>query len=175
MSCQPALDESHTAGGLSFRFCHPSGLGLLSLQTPKLKNFLPDVNVWVALFSAQHVHNEAAVSWISEVRDQSVAVCRIAQMGVLRLLTNEHVMGVDVVPQAKAWELYDELMSDPRFYFLAEPDNLEDEWRPLTRQRRAGHSAWTDAYLAAFAKTAGLRLVTFDKQLKELAADAILL
>jgi uncharacterized protein len=140
-----------------------------------LKNFLPDVNVWVALVSAQHVHNEEAVAWISDVADESVAICRVAQMGLLRLLTNERVMGPDVVSPPKAWELYDQMISDPRFYFLSEPEDLETEWRTHTRRRQAGQAAWTDAYLAAFAESANLRIVTFDKGLKALAPGALLL
>jgi len=140
-----------------------------------LKNFLPDINVWVALLAARHVHNKEAIAWISEAADGSVALCRIAQMGLLRLLTNERAMGPDVVTSARAWELHDQMMSDPRFYFLPEPDGLERAWRAHTHHERRGHAGWTDAYVAAFAKAANLRLVTFDKQLKASSADTVIL
>jgi len=136
-------------------------------------NFLPDVNVWLALLSARHVHNEDAVEWISEVADGSVALCRITQMGLLRLLTNERVMGPDVVSAEKAWRLHDQLLKDPRFFFMSEPEDLAGKWREIS-SRKSGPS-WTDGYLVAFATVGELRLVTFDKALNASSTNALIL
>jgi predicted nucleic acid-binding protein len=72
------------------------------------KNFLPDVNVWLALASRRHVHNAIATQWFQSVGQNEAAFCRITQMGFLRLLTNHHVMGIDVIGQIAAWQDYPE-------------------------------------------------------------------
>jgi len=46
--------------------------------------------------SLRHVHNRAAMRWLEATGDIQLVFCRISQMGLLRLLTNRHVMGADV-------------------------------------------------------------------------------
>jgi predicted nucleic acid-binding protein len=53
-------------------------------------------------------------------------------------------------------------MSDERFVFYAEPIDLEQHLRRYTASGRVSPKLWQDAYLAAFARAAKLRLVTFD-------------
>jgi toxin-antitoxin system PIN domain toxin len=128
---------------------------------PKSKIFLPDVNVWLALVSARHVHNDAAVRWLERIGEGQLAFCRVSQMGLLRLLTNTRVMGVDVLAPSDAWRVYEEMMRDARVRFLAERGGLEAIWKGLTQGPATG--AWTDAYLMAFAQAQGLHVVTFDR------------
>ena len=82
-------------------------------------------------------------------------------MGVLRLLTNRHVMGVDVRLPKEAWRVYEDALKDWRIRFLPEPGTLEGVWKNLTQN--VPPNAWTDAYLMAFAQDQGLRIVTFDR------------
>lgn len=130
---------------------------------PKSKTFLPDVNVWLALASKRHVHNHPAAQWFESVGDDQAAFCRITQMGLLRLLTNQHLMGVDIFTQAEAWEVYHELTRDSRVQFLAEPTGIEGAWRQLTRKSQPATNLWTDAYLQAFAQLKDLQVVSFDR------------
>jgi toxin-antitoxin system PIN domain toxin len=123
---------------------------------------LPDVNVWVALAVAEHVHHRAAKAWFDEVQDDSISFCRVTQMGFLRLLSNPRVMAEDALTAARAWRALDGFYEDSRILFAAEPRGLESSWRALTKHRGAGANFWTDAYLAAFASAAGHTLVTFD-------------
>jgi hypothetical protein len=81
----------------------------------------------------------------------------------LRLLTTEALMGSDVLTMASAWDVYDQCSADERIAFLAEPDTLEPGLRSFSSGRRASPKLWADAYLAAFANTAGLKLVIFDR------------
>ena len=67
------------------------------------------------------------------------------------------------VPLREAWRLYDRIMMDPRIVFAEEPAALESYWRIYTRRRSFSPKIWSDAYLAAFARAAGLAVVTFDK------------
>jgi toxin-antitoxin system PIN domain toxin len=127
------------------------------------KNFLPDVNVWLALASRRHVHNAIAAQWFQSVGQNEAAFCRITQMGFLRLLTNHHVMGIDVIGQIAAWQVYSELTRDFRVRFVPEPVGLEQRWQQFTQESRATTNLWTDAYLAALSQLRDLCVVSFDK------------
>ncbi len=128
----------------------------------KSKSFLPDVNVWLALASKRHAHNRLAVAWFNGIADDQAAFCRITQMGLLRLLTNQHVMGADLFTQARAWDVYQDLNRDSRVHFLEEPAAIEALWQQLTKKSQPATNLWTDAYLQAFAQLKDLEVVTFD-------------
>jgi toxin-antitoxin system PIN domain toxin len=93
----------------------------------------------------------------------SVLVCRVAQMGLLRLLTNPIVMKEDIVTATRAWGVLDAFLADARFRFVSEPPETEGTFRRLTASQPGSRVQWTDAYLAAFALAGGLCLVTFDR------------
>jgi len=84
-------------------------------------------------------------------------------MGLLRLLTNSHVMGADVLPARDAWKVFDRLTNERNIFFAAEPPGLDSVWREFTPSSQSGPNFWTDAYLAAFARATGYTLVTFDR------------
>lgn len=142
---------------------------------PRSKIFLPDVNVWVALASRLHVHATACVMWVNSLQGEKAMFCRVTQMGLLRLLTNESVMGRDVLSQRNAWRAYARILSDERTGFAHEPLTLESEWRKLTTSDRPRPKMWTDAYLAAFARSAEMQLVTLDRAVLKLDPHALLL
>jgi uncharacterized protein len=127
-------------------------------------NCLTDVNVWLALSLIGHVHHPAARKWFDEAESDRILFCRVTQKGLLRLLTNQRVMGANTLSAAEAWRLYDTLCQDGRVQFAEEPPELEEAWRAQTRGGQTGANFWTDAYLAAFAASAGCTLVTFDRQ-----------
>ena len=76
---------------------------------------------------------------------------------------------------ASAWEIYDQCVADERIAFLAEPEGLDPKLRNFSKGRRASLKLWADAYLAAFASSAGLRLVTFDKAFRAKPVDCLIL
>ena len=63
---------------------------------------LADFQAWWALVSTWNIHNRVAVEWLGRCGGDPLAFCRVSQMGLLRLLTNTHVMGVDVL-RPGAW------------------------------------------------------------------------
>jgi toxin-antitoxin system PIN domain toxin len=142
-----------------------------------MKSYFPDTNVWVALTYRAHSHYPTASSWLERVTAGTVAFCRFTQLGFLRLLTNAAVMGDEVKTQREAWRVYDILLGDPRVEFHSEsdPDEIQGRFRSLTATSQFAPQRWPDAYLAAFAQAAGLRLVTFDRALARLAGDNALL
>jgi len=127
---------------------------------------LADVNVWLATVVEAHPHHHAAVRWWKEEvlpAGGTVFFCRVTQLGLLRLLSNEAVMGPARRSPAEAWHDYDQLLSQPPVSFLAEPEQLDERIRAHTFERQRSASLWTDAYLAAFAQGAKVRLATFDR------------
>ena len=123
---------------------------------------LIDIKVLVALMHGKHRHSGRALQWLDE-QTESVGICRVVQMGVLRLLTRTAVMDKDVLSPPEFWKGWDEVMADERFAFVEEPSGVEAEWRKITAAFPKEQCAETDTYLAAFAQSAGLWLVTFDQ------------
>lgn len=124
-----------------------------------------DVNVWVALAWVTHTHHLVAKEWFNSLVDEEPVFCRFTQMGLLRLLTTEAVMGPEVLTQRQAWSVYDSFLRDSGARFIYETRTLDDSFRSLSRLDMASPKDWADSYLAAFALETGARLVTFDKGL----------
>jgi toxin-antitoxin system PIN domain toxin len=137
----------------------------------------PDVNVWLALAYQRHVHHPAAKAWFERLDENArLCFCRFTQLGLLRLLTTDAVMGEDkVLSQAESWRVYDRLNGDERILFLEEPSTMEATFRAFSRDTRPAPKDWADSYLMAFAAVAGLRLATFDKALHSKFDDALYL
>ena len=67
-------------------------------------SLFPDINVWIALSYEGHAHHATAVKWFTTLdQDWSLIFCRFTQLGLLRLLTAEAVMGDEVMTQPEAW------------------------------------------------------------------------
>jgi toxin-antitoxin system PIN domain toxin len=128
--------------------------------------FLPDVNVWLALAVDGHPHHAAAKSWLDAHPSDALAFCRVTEMGLLRLLTNPKVMRSDALSPAAAWRVRDAFFADDRVTFLAEPPGFDALWRRVSASRQAAPNFWTDAYLLAFSRHAGIRLATFDRHIR---------
>jgi uncharacterized protein len=137
----------------------------------------PDVNVWVALTYERHIHHIVAREWFFSLPAASrIFFCRLTQLGLLRLLNEPAVMGVDrALGQQEAWRTYDRWLEDSRIEFLHEPMGLEDLFRSFTSSTQASPKEWADSYLMAFAQASRLTIVTFDRALNAKAKDTILL
>ena len=139
-------------------------------------SLFPDINVWVALTYEGHVHHSAAANWFSTLdQGASLIFCRFTQLGLLRLLTTEAVMGDEVMTQPEAWAAYDRWQQDERVELMDEPSGLETRFRTLTQLPNPATKDWADSYLAAFATCGELTLVTFDRGLPAKTRPVILL
>ena len=131
---------------------------------------LVDVNVLVALMHARHVHSAASVNWLAGHDDPgAVVICRVSQMGALRILTHPSAMKDEVKSASEFWDGWQRLM-DERFALVSEPAGLQNAWRALTAALARGKSAETDCYLAAFAIAGNHSLVSFDRGLRRFAS-----
>ena len=143
---------------------------------PSTTSLFPDINVWVALTYEGHVHHAIAAEWFWKLPpDATLVFCRFTQIGLLRLLTANAVMGDEVMTQPQAWAAYDRWLDDPRVTFVDEPAELETRFRTLTRRRQPATKDWADSFLAAFATVGRMPLVTFDRGLRDKAPLAVLL
>jgi uncharacterized protein len=123
---------------------------------------LLDANVWLALAAEAHVHHDrAAAYWETEAAPTN-AFCRVTQLAFLRHLTNRAIMNHQVLSPAAAWKKLLEFLALPEVAWLDEPAGLDQRLGEFCNLGRTSPNLWTDAYLAAFAKCAGVRLVTFD-------------
>lgn len=123
---------------------------------------LPDVNVWLALTVADHPHHQRARHYWYEESSDEVAFCRVTALGFLRLLTNASMMGGQPLTVSQAWRAYSSLRRLPEVALAAEPEGCEDWLEKWALGTILTPRLWTDAYLAAFAKADGMRLVSFD-------------
>lgn len=136
----------------------------------------PDVNVWLALSSPDHQHFSSAWNWYRALPEETALVfCRFTQLGLLRLLTTQSVMGQGTLTQAQAWETYDRWLESAGVDFAEEPGGLEGVFRSFTGRQQASPKEWADAYLAAFSSAAEVALVTFDRALAGKVEGAVLL
>jgi toxin-antitoxin system PIN domain toxin len=126
-------------------------------------SYLNDINVWVALVYDGHVHHSPVLDWFDGLDNDQARFCRFTQLGLLRMLTNQRVMGPEVMGQRAAWAAYDKLRQDPRVAFQEEGPQVESVLRVLTQGSRAETNVWADAYLAAIATSSGLTIATLDR------------
>jgi len=137
---------------------------------------LPDVNVWVALHHQLHEHHESALAWFDALdTEYALVFCRQTQMGFFRLLTTDAVMGDEVLTQRECWALYRQWISDGKASLENEPATVSQVFEQRTMADASSPKEWMDAYLAAFAETAGVQLVTFDRALAAKVKGAVLL
>ena len=124
---------------------------------------LCDINFLFVLLTNRHEHHARAAAWLESAGTAHAVICRQAQLGLFRLLNNPAILREEAVRTDACWRLWLKLLRDDRFQFAAaEPDGMDDIFKALTERRQFTPKLWTDAYLAAFARAAGLSVVTFD-------------
>ncbi len=72
-------------------------------------------------------------------------------------------MGGTPYTTEQAWQAYQSVANLPEVGFASEPQGVEIAMQKYTRGAQFRKADWADAYLAAFAQLAGLRMVSFDK------------
>ncbi len=135
-----------------------------------MKRCLVDVNVWLALLVRQHEHHRLARKWFDTLTAGEAGLCRLVQLGLMRLLANRTIMGDHAIPAAEAWTLIEALLEDERVDFVPEPPELSSILPALLRYPIPTGKLVADAYLAAFAIGSSRRLVTLDRGFKQFRA-----
>jgi len=140
-------------------------------------SLFPDVNVWLALTHSLHIHHGIAAEWFHSLPDCNLFFCRFTQVGLLRLLTTAQVMGAELMSQRRAWQVYRKWYEDSRVEFLREPEvaAFETLFHQLSLKPHPSPKVWADAYLAAFAKSSGLTVVTLDRSFPGTGSSSVIL
>ena len=125
--------------------------------------YLPDINVWLALTFEVHSHHSSAKFWFDSIDEESIAFCRLTQLGFLRLATNPAVFAEEALTLPDAWRCFDRFLEDSRIEFTLEPFGIEQSFRRFTSDLSYSPKLWNDAYLAAFSVTGNALLVSFDR------------
>lgn len=121
---------------------------------------LLDANVLIAVLVRDHVHHDAADSWLARI-EGSFATCPITEGSLARLLIREGQSAATVSTAMTG------LAKHARHEFWA--DDLS--YRDVPLRGVIGHRQVTDAYLAHLARSRGGRLATFDQGLARLQHD----
>jgi uncharacterized protein len=146
------------------------------MRTPELAYAdLPDVNVWLALAVREHPFHGSAAHWWNTAAAESVMVCRVTALGLVRLLGQPRVMGAGALSVDAALGVYEAFLGLGEVRWLEEPPGVDQLWRSLFRSHQLGHRHGTDAYLAALALSRRLRLVTFDRDFQRFSDLDVLL
>jgi len=131
--------------------------------------WLPDVNIWLALGLPEHVHHRTVTEWWGS-DDLPIYFCRASQQGVLRILTTAAVLApykLAPLSNREAQLRMNDMLALERVRVADEPQAIEVDWERYADSGFASPKLWMDAYLAAFARCGGYRLVTTDKAFKQ--------
>ena len=124
---------------------------------------LPDLNVWLALASADHSHHQQAVHYWEQQAAEQVLFCTVTALGLVRLVRQPKLMGAAVMTAAEASELLQAFCRQPGVSLARSEHDGFEVFHQLLRSRDLPARLCTDAYLAAQAMANGWRLVSFDR------------
>ena len=132
---------------------------------------LLDINTWIALSLAAHPQHKAARQWYKRtpIGAGELLFCRPAEMGFLRLTTQDRVMkqyGVQALTNDEALAFLAHVCIDPAVATLDEASTTRNLWLKLGKGSRPSPNVWMDAYLAALAISLDAEMVTFDQGVK---------
>lgn len=140
---------------------------------------LPDVNVWVGLCSAAHPFHAAAMRYWQSACESGTPLwfCRTTMMGLVRVLSQPRAMGPNALSLTQAMTLYRQWLDTPAVGLLADPVDLDETIEQLlgARGQPLPVRLWTDLGLAATAQSAGLRLVSFDRDFERFGLERCLI
>ena len=132
-----------------------------------MRGFLFDTSVWLAVVFPTHPFHDRAKQFLQKATPgQPALFCRFTQQSFLRLVSTpalHNAYGANGMTNRDALLALDSLQALPQVAVCDEPLGVVSLWFSLATQDAASPKVWMDAYLAAFAKKAGLRLVTFDR------------
>ncbi|MGH3713070.1 MAG: TA system VapC family ribonuclease toxin [Micromonosporaceae bacterium] len=121
---------------------------------------LLDANVLIALVVEEHVHHDAAETWLGDSGER-FATCPITEGSLVRMLIREG-QSADTAQMIIA-----AVAADERHEFWRDDFSYQE----VPMKGVIGHRQVTDAYLAQLARAHAGRLATFDQGLAHLHSD----
>lgn len=136
-----------------------------------------DTNVWLAAVFASHPFHKLAQQALQRATPANPAIfCRSTEQSFLRLASTPallKVYGAQGMTNRDAWVALDALQALPQVCTRGEAPGLMSIWRKLASADAASPKLWMDAYLAAFAISGGLRIVTLDRDFKNFVVNGL--
>jgi toxin-antitoxin system PIN domain toxin len=140
---------------------------------------LVDTNVWIAaVFPTHPAHRLAQRHLESATAAEPAFFCRATQQSFLRLVSTPallKVYGVDRAGNRDAIAALQAFASLPQVRVAEEPPGLFSLWLQLGTTERPAPKLWMDAYLAAFAISAALPLLTLDRDFEAFTSAGLCL
>lgn len=130
---------------------------------------LPDVNVLIALFDANHTHHDQAQAWFATVQESGWATCPLTENGFLRVAANPNYesLRLSVAEIAAGLRLLIATCQNSH-HFWPDDISLRDE-ALFSLERIRGYRQATDLYLLGLCQRHGATFVTFDGGVQETA------
>lgn len=127
---------------------------------------LPDINVWIALSAPDHEHRARADRYWHEEAAPRLAITTVTMLGIARVCSAAPIFAGHALTPGAAWGAIQGWLGYSQVAYLYEPEGCRNRLDALVSAGLVTHRTWTDAYLAAFAMAAGLRLVSFDSDFR---------
>ena len=129
-----------------------------------------DTNVWLAaIFPTHPSHSKAQQALQQTTPAKPAAWCRSTQQSFLRLASTpalHKAYGAERMTNRDALVVLDALQALPHVALRDESSGVFALWCQLAGADTASPKVWMDAYLAAFAISGGLKLVSLDRDFK---------
>lgn len=136
-----------------------------------------DTNVWIAAVFTTHPFHALAQNALQRATPGEPAVfCRATEQSFLRLASTPtllKVYGAEGLTNRDALVAVNALQALPQVCVRDEPRGAVPLWHTLSVMDSASPKVWMDAYLAAFAATGGLRLLTLDRDFKNFVTQGL--
>lgn len=136
-----------------------------------------DTNVWVAAIFPSHLFHMKAQQVLQQATPAEPAVfCRSTQQSFLRLASTPTLLkayGAEGLTNHDALLALSALQALPQVCEREEPPGTLLLWHRLAAHDTASPKVWMDAYLAAFAISGGLRMVTLDRDFKNFVPQGL--
>ena len=135
-----------------------------------MPGWLVDTNVWLAAIFTTHPLHQVARDAVQQATPVEPAVfCRATQLSFLRLASTSTLLkayGAEGLTHRDALVALHALQALRQVNVREEPRGTLALWQAMSALDSASPKVWMDAYLAAFAISGGLRLLTLDQDFR---------
>ena len=136
-------------------------------------------NVWISAIFTSHPFHRTAQHVLQQATPAEPAVfCRSTQQSFLRLASTPTLLkayGAEGLTNRDALLALSALLALPQVCEREESPGVLLLWQRLASRDTASPKVWMDAYLAAFAISGGLRMVTLDQDFKSFVPQGLAL
>ena len=135
-----------------------------------MPGWLVDTNVWLAAIFTTHPLHQVARDAVQQATPAEPAVfCRATQLSFLRLASTSTLLkayGAEGLTHRDALVALHALQALRQVSVREEPRGTLALWQAMSALDSASPKVWMDAYLAAFAISGGLRMLTLDQDFR---------